>query len=547
MSKVEPSLKAARTRYRNSLISRLESADNIVKNQVSDSKYIDSVKVCRTALEFYCRGLEGYIDKIENAAAQSDEEFVRRVEDEDGPLIERGYQCQFELENIIKSTEEKTTKKNESMDNLPTMQNLSISTMSLIEMYYKQISSDNTSVQLPKLNLNSFNGNKMKWTEFWDAFESTIHNNKRLSGSEKLLYLMSKLDGEAKRAVKGFALSNMNYDLVIQILKERFGNKQEIINLHYNEIINAKRGMNNVESLRSLLDTVENHLRYIKALGEDTNQGMLVVIIKDKLPEKVLRQIELAKGSKVRWSVDILRHRLSEYVLAWERAETASTCNRDSTSHESIENIFENKTESKNTTRECTHQTWNKPVFQYRHETANDTCTVLPNEILVIQRKTTEMSKPKTASNSLQGTSIPETGVLRNKHHGIEKVNIDNKEDTADLDTRRSTGTTKYKVLRQTETADIQTPKTLASEEVERRTQLSKNRLYVVETEHVDTNMNSEEPATTGDNQSTVTAICNQTILSHDPDLSTQQMEKWAYRIPAKTLQLKDQTNTKSL
>ena len=33
------------------------------------------------------------------------------------------------------------------------------------------------SIKLPKLELKSFDGNIFKWTDFWNSFESTIHNN----------------------------------------------------------------------------------------------------------------------------------------------------------------------------------------------------------------------------------------------------------------------------------------------------------------------------------------------------------------------------------
>ena len=53
-------------------------------------------------------------------------------------------------------------------------------------------------VNLPKLDIPTFNGDQLKWTEFWDAFETTIDKNETLPGIEKLKYLNSKLTGEAK-------------------------------------------------------------------------------------------------------------------------------------------------------------------------------------------------------------------------------------------------------------------------------------------------------------------------------------------------------------
>ena len=35
-------------------------------------------------------------------------------------------------------------------------------------------------VKLSKIKLRKFDGNVIKWTEFWELFESTIHNNENL-------------------------------------------------------------------------------------------------------------------------------------------------------------------------------------------------------------------------------------------------------------------------------------------------------------------------------------------------------------------------------
>jgi hypothetical protein len=47
----------------------------------------------------------------------------------------------------------------------------------------------------------------MQWNEFWDSFESAVHNNKKLSSVEKFNYLKSKLQGDAKYSVAGLNLS----------------------------------------------------------------------------------------------------------------------------------------------------------------------------------------------------------------------------------------------------------------------------------------------------------------------------------------------------
>ena len=119
-------------------------------------------------------------------------------------------------------------------------------------------------MKLPKLDMLTFSGDKLKWSEFWDAFENAVHNKKKMSNVEKFNYLKSKVSGEARSAIQGLALSNENYGVAIGILKERFGNEQEIIDLHYNRTINLNPASNTTSSLRNLLDQLEKHFRSLE-------------------------------------------------------------------------------------------------------------------------------------------------------------------------------------------------------------------------------------------------------------------------------------------
>ena len=58
------------------------------------------------------------------------------------------------------------------------------------------------------------------------SFEATIHGNTTFSDIEKLNYLMSKLNGEVKTSVSGILLSNKNYAVTVELLKERYGDTQ---------------------------------------------------------------------------------------------------------------------------------------------------------------------------------------------------------------------------------------------------------------------------------------------------------------------------------
>ncbi|XP_052788604.1 uncharacterized protein LOC128223365 [Mya arenaria] len=183
---------------------------------------------------------------------------------------------------------------------------------------------ETSSVKLPKLDMCSFNGNKLKWSEFWDTFECTVYRNRNLSNIEKFSYLLNKLFGEAKGAISGLALSHENYEVAVDILKERFGNKQEVVDQHYKEFMNIPSASNKVYSLRAFLDATERHLRSLEVLEENINQHVFVSMIRSTLPEDILRQLEFNKGTKTEWILYALRHQIREYVTACEKAEKKS-------------------------------------------------------------------------------------------------------------------------------------------------------------------------------------------------------------------------------
>lgn len=83
-------------------------------------------------------------------------------------------------------------------------------------------------VKLPKLELKKCDADQSKWISFWDTFEASIHNNSSLI--DKFKYFTWLLEQSAAEAASGLVLAASNYDEAGQILRARFGNKQQIIN-----------------------------------------------------------------------------------------------------------------------------------------------------------------------------------------------------------------------------------------------------------------------------------------------------------------------------
>ena len=180
-----------------------------------------------------------------------------------------------------------------------------------------------TQVKLPKLELKKFDGDHSKWISFWDTFEASVHKNESLSAIDKFNYLISRLERSAAEAISGLTLTASNYDEAIEILKGRFGNKQQIINRHMEILLNLDTVTShlNMRSLRKLHDTVESNVRSLKSLGvpRETYGGLLSSILMIKLPQEFRLVITREMGNDD-WQLDQLLAIFKRELEARERA-----------------------------------------------------------------------------------------------------------------------------------------------------------------------------------------------------------------------------------
>lgn len=201
--------------------------------------------------DFFVR-LEVTNEKISLALAGTNvKDEMEELLTEDGALMQLVIDCRDHSVTFQKSIlDEKTPSKNASavtitdekynrMEQLQVqMQHLLIDHQTMLIQQKQRQQNSSSTIKLPLLDIPSFNGDRMKWTEFRHTFETTIDLNNSLSGIDKLKYLDSKLTGEAKQAVSGIHLTIENYKVAKALLKERFGDQQAVINFQEMSLYN---------------------------------------------------------------------------------------------------------------------------------------------------------------------------------------------------------------------------------------------------------------------------------------------------------------------
>ena len=173
--------------------------------------------------------------------------------------------------------------------------------------------------RLPKLTLPTFEGNPLEWQTFWDSFDSAVHSNNVLSNVQRLNYLRAHLGGEASRAIAGFPLTSANYHQSVDLLKERFGQPQRIVNAHMHALMNLSSPKNDIKGLREFHDAIENHVRGLLALGWTTRSygALLVPMVLGKLPSDTRKNLA-REHNNLDWTIDELRDSIAREIRVLE-------------------------------------------------------------------------------------------------------------------------------------------------------------------------------------------------------------------------------------
>ena len=85
---------------------------------------------------------------------------------------------------------------------------------------------ENVSAKLPKLQMPTFSGSIMEFSQFWSLFQCCVDTNESLNDITKLSYLLSLLKGDALHAVLGLPLIDKNYEVAKKFITDKFGKKK---------------------------------------------------------------------------------------------------------------------------------------------------------------------------------------------------------------------------------------------------------------------------------------------------------------------------------
>lgn len=178
--------------------------------------------------------------------------------------------------------------------------------------------------RLPRINIKEFNGETSEYIPFINMFTSVVDNNESLSPCDKLYYLTTYLTGEALEVIKHLPLTDANYTVALNLLKQRFHNKVKIISHHVNAILDLPTIKKpSAACIRGLLSQIRQHLSALDNLQQPTEKWdtIIVCLLQKKLDFYTVRAFYLEKCSKNEMpSLDDLLSFLEGRAVALETA-----------------------------------------------------------------------------------------------------------------------------------------------------------------------------------------------------------------------------------
>ncbi|XP_071580996.1 uncharacterized protein [Temnothorax nylanderi] len=140
-----------------------------------------------------------------------------------------------------------------------------------------------TYVRLPKLDLPKFSGKYDEWFPFFDVFNSIIHSNASLNNVQRLQYLRAAVSGEASDVINTLEMSDRNYEIAWNLLRERYDNKRVIVHTHIKAITELPSvNKENACELRQIADGASKHIHALQALGRPIHDDLLVYVVSSK-------------------------------------------------------------------------------------------------------------------------------------------------------------------------------------------------------------------------------------------------------------------------
>ena len=275
---------------------------------------------------------------------------------------------------------------------------------------------ESASLKLPEVRIPTFDGALEDWQSFHDAFSSAIDRNENLAPVQKFHHLRTALTGWAARSIQSLPITDANYAIAMDALREKFDCHRQICMRHWDLILDYPRITKETpEAIDDLIETVKVHLQALERLGDPvTSNAFLIKLVTSKLPSAVVREWQHTLPDKklppYTHLVDFLKTRTNS-----DRACSSLTVKKGA----SDQHDRRRQDAPRSYTFITTHNTLVCPNCHGQHELWN--CHVLkaksPKERLEIAKRASLCTNYLGKEHALTQCSAGSCRICRQRHH----------------------------------------------------------------------------------------------------------------------------------
>ena len=153
-----------------------------------------------------------------------------------------------------------------------------------------------------------FTGEKIEdWMEFWEDFQDSVHNDPDYSPIEKFKLLRFYVKEPAKNLIKGLSLTLDDYNTAIDVLQEKYGSKDLLLESLDQELFALKPAYN-LAQCKELYDKFDLLCRQMENCGVNVSTNTQIwrsLLI--KLSKPIMSKVLEKKSSHVLWTTDEMR------------------------------------------------------------------------------------------------------------------------------------------------------------------------------------------------------------------------------------------------
>jgi len=197
-------------------------------------------------------------------------------------------------------------------------------------------STTNNRVRLEPISLPTFTGNIQDWQSFYDCFRVMVHEDTGFSSAQRFYYLRSHLTGAALDLVKSVPMTDVNYEVALNRLKQRYDNPGLVIQSHIRSILETpyiqKASAGELQGLHAHICV---HIAALKTMKQPTDQwdAWLVTIIVSRLDTATSHDWQLRQESTDLPIYEALERFLANRCIALENSDYSKQISGEVDSH----------------------------------------------------------------------------------------------------------------------------------------------------------------------------------------------------------------------